>query len=192
MQAQVVRGPVHLQPHVGADLVVADHSPHGRSKDFRAAARQRSQPGFLEPLQDFLHRHPGEVRVIGDFNGRKSLQVDRREALFQPAKEIDVILERQVGMEAADNVKFGHGFRPVFARDAESFLQRHGVRSRSVRLAPESAQLATGHADIGGIEVAIDVKVRALAVHLFTDMMRQVTEGEDVARIVKRHAVVKV
>ena len=86
MQTQFVRSPVHLQPHVGADLMVADHAPHGGSKDFRPSARQRPQPGILKPLQDFLHRHPGDVGVVGNFNRRKGFQVDRRKALLQPAE----------------------------------------------------------------------------------------------------------
>ena len=48
-----VRQAMHLQPRVGADLVVADDAAHRRRKNLRAAARQRVESRFLQPFQHF-------------------------------------------------------------------------------------------------------------------------------------------
>ena len=83
--------------------------------------------------------------------------MDLRKALLQPANQFEVILEWQIGMQSADNVKFGGAFGYSSGRALPDFIQRKRVRSAVARRAPKCAQLAMRDAHVGGIDVPVDV-----------------------------------
>ena len=112
--------------------------------------------------------------------------------LFEPGDEIKKILERQIGMQSAHNVKFGHGFAVAGSRGLEGFFQCHRVSPRRVLLAAESAQTAGGHADVGRIQVAIDVEIRSVAMQSLADVIRQPTHGQNIPGAVEREGVVDI
>ena len=113
-----------------------------------------------------------------------------REAFLQARAEIEEILKRQVGMQSADNVKFRDRLGVSGGRGLESFLQRHGVGAGRIFLAAEGAQTAGGHADVGGIDVAVDVKVRLVPVHALANVVGHPSHREDVAGSVQREGVI--
>jgi hypothetical protein len=47
-----------------------------------------------------------------------------------------------------------------------------------------------GHADISGINVAIDIEIADVAMTLFADVIGEPAEGEQVVRLEEREAVV--
>src|SRR4029077_1767783 len=53
----------------------------------------------------------------------------------------------------------------------------------------EGAEFAMGHADVGGINVPVDVEVADVAVALFADVVREPAQGEQIGRAVKGDAV---
>ncbi len=113
-----------------------------------------------------------------------------RKAFFQPGDQVEVILEWQVGMQAADNVEFGDGFGVARAGGVPDFFQRHGVRAGHVLLAAEGAQAAGGDADIGVIDVPVDVEVSRVTVHAFANVIGQPADCQDVARTIEGERVV--
>ncbi len=112
-----------------------------------------------------------------------------REALLQSGAEIKKILKRQVGMEPANNVKLGDGFGISGSCCFESFIKRHGVGARRVLLAAKGAETAGGHADVRGIDVAVDVEIRFIAVHPLADVVGHPANGENVAGTVEGESV---
>ena len=50
-----------------------------------------------------------------------------REALLQAAQHLAIPIERQFGMQAADDVELGDRFAPAFARAMPHLFERHGV-----------------------------------------------------------------
>ena len=56
-------------------------------------------------------------------------------------------------MEAAYNVELGDRFRPAFPCPVPDFFERPGVGFGIFGFLSERAELATGHADIGGVDV---------------------------------------
>ena len=48
-----------------------------------------------------------------------------------------------------------------------------------------------GHADVGGIDVAVDVVIGDVAVALFADVIGQPADSEQIGRAVERHAIVE-
>ena len=61
----------------------------------------------------------------------------------------------------------------------------------SCSLLAESAQPATGHAHVGGIDVAVDVEIRDVAVQALAHQVRHVADGQNIGRAVQRHAVLE-
>ena len=75
--------------------------------------------------------------------------MDLRKALLEAGNQVEKILERQIGMQSADDVKLRDCLGVAGSGGLKSLFQRHGVGARGVLLAPESAQPAGGHANIG-------------------------------------------
>ncbi len=96
----------------------------GRSKDLGAASRKRVQSHLLQPLEHVPNGESRDFRIIGDLESGKGLQVDGREALFEPPDQVQIVLKGQVGMKPADDVEFRNRFPPVLPGDMESLLER--------------------------------------------------------------------
>ena len=89
--------------------------------------------------------------------------------------------KRQIGMQAADDVKLRDRFGVAGGRRLPCLFERHGVAGRVALLAAEGAQLAGRHADVGGVDVAIDVEVGHVAVHPLAHVVRQPAHGQHIA-----------
>src|SRR5580704_9521530 len=92
-------------------------------------------------------------------------------------------------MESADDVELGDGLGISGSGGFKSFFERHGVGAGHVLFAAEGAQAAGGDTDIGGIDVAIDVEVGAVAVEALADVVGHPSDGENVAGAVERERV---
>ncbi len=112
-------------------------------------------------------------------------------ALLQSTDEFQEIVERQIGMQAADDVEFGGAFADPLCRAFVNFFEREGVSPGSPGIAAKRAKLAMGHADVGGIDVAINVVVGDIAMALFSNIVGEPTDGEKVGRAIQRHAIVE-
>ena len=100
---------------------------------------------------------------------------------FSPLDQVEKIFERQVGMQAADDVELRHRLGVARSRGLPCLFQSHGVAGRVALLAAEGAQLAGRHAHIGRIDVAIDVEVGHVAVHALAHVVGQPAHGQHVA-----------
>ena len=112
-----------------------------------------------------------------------------RKALFQAAQHLAVPVQRQLGMQAAHDVEFGDGFAIALAGLVPDLFKRHRVCLGIALLLAERAQLATGHADIGRIDVAIDVEVSLVAVQPLADLVRQPADPQQIRSAINRQAV---
>ena len=146
----------HMLP---ADFVVADDFAHARMKNFRAAAGQRIHAGFFHFQQRFLDRKLGDAREVAHLDHGESLEMHGGAALLQAANHFQKIFEGQIGMQAADHVKFGGAFAHALFGALINFFERESVRAGRVGVAAKGAQLAVRDADVGGIDVAIDVEI---------------------------------
>ena len=173
LQPDFVGSARDLEPVVAVDFVIADDMPDAIGENLSSAAGHGIESRLFEFDQYLARRHFADLGEEGDLDHGERLEVYLREAFFQAGDEIDVVLERQVGMQAADDVKLGDGFGVTGAGRGPDFLQRHGVRAGNVFLAAEGAQAASGHADVRVVDVAIDVEVGEVAVHPLAHMIGQ-------------------
>src|SRR5439155_9002590 len=120
----------------------------------------------------------------------EGVEVHLRKTLLQAAQHLAVPVERQLGMQTAHDVEFGDGFGPTLARDMPNLIERHGVRFRVFGSLSEGAQPATGYADVGGIDVPVDVEIGGGAMQTLAHQIRHVPQRENVRGLIERHAVV--
>ena len=102
-----VRDPVNREVAIGVRLVVGDLAPDALGENLGAPAGQRVEPGRHQLAQHLLVRHVVEVGEERDLDRRETLQVNAGPDRFQAAEQIEVVAERQVGMQAVDDVNFG-------------------------------------------------------------------------------------
>ncbi len=189
---EAVREPVDREVAVGAALVVADLLPHALSEHFRAAARQRIEPGRLELPQDLLVGLPVQVREEGDLDSGEALQVDLRTNPLEAAEHVRVVGEGQIRMEAVHDVDFGQRLPVALAQLVPRLLERHRVRPGVARTEPrERAEQAARDADVGRLEPDVEVVIRARPVPLLALAVREPAEGERVGTVEQAHAVLE-
>ena len=90
-----------------------------------------------------------------------------RVALFQTANQREVVLERQVRMQAADDVKFRGAFGDAVTGTLIDFFERKVVGAGCIGRTAKGAEFAVRDADVGGVDVAIDVEIGDVAVAFF-------------------------
>ena len=188
-QPNLVRRSRDLQPHLPAHFVVADQLAHAGVENLRAAAGQRIHARGLHRHQRVANRKFRDSGVVAHLDHRESLQVDLRKALLQPANQFEVILEWQIGMQSADDVKFRGAFGHSSRRALPDFIERKRVRAAIARRTAKRAQLAMRDAHIGGIDVPVDVVIRHVPVPPFALVVRQPSQRQQVAGLEKRQAV---
>jgi hypothetical protein len=101
-----------------------------------------------------------------------------------------VVVERQIGMQAVDDVHFGKRLMSAAAQLVPGLLVRHRVRPRIAGAqARERAEQTRGHADVRGLDADVVVVVGARAVTLLALAVRQPADGQQIRRREQAHAV---
>ena len=100
--------------------------------------------------------------------------------LFEAADQIEEELERKIGVQAADDVKLGNRLRVAGSRGFPGLVEGHGVTGGVALFAAKGAELAGGDADVGGVDVAIDVEVGEVAVHPLADVVGQPADCQNI------------
>ena len=111
-----------------------------------------------------------------------------REALLKPAQHLAKPIERQFGMQSADNMELGDRFAPAFPRAMPHFFERHGIGLGIAHALSERAQPATRHAHVRRIDVAVDVEIGGVAVHALAHQVGHIAERQNIGGAIKRHA----
>ena len=171
--------------------MIADDRADARGKDFRAAAGHGVHTRCAQLEEGFFNAELGAASQKRDLHHGEGLDVHLGETLFEAADEIEEELERQIGVQAADDVEFGDGFGVAGSRGLPRLIESHGVTGGVALFAAEGAKLAGRHAHIGGVDVAIDVEVGHVAVHPLAHMVGQPAHGKHVAGAIENQAVVR-
>ena len=94
-------------------------------------------------------------------------------------------------MQAAHDVELGDRLAPALAGALPHLFERHGVGLGIAHALAEGAQAATGHADVGGVDVAVHVEIGDVAVKPLAHQVGQVAERQDIGGAVERHTVLE-
>src|SRR5580692_6124893 len=120
---------------------------------------------------------------------REGLDMYGGAALLEAADELQVMIESQVRMQAADDVKFRCTFSNALFRAFINLFEGERVSAGSVRITTEGAKFAMRYADVRRIDVAIDVVIGDIAVALLTHVVRQPSDRKKIGGTIQRDAV---
>ena len=179
-----MRQTMNVQVAVGAAFVVTNLLADALGEDLRPAAWQRVQPCRHQLAQHLLVRLTVEIGEERNLDSGETLQMDCRTNPFEPAQQLRVIAERQVGVQAIDDVNFGERLIGALSKLAPGLVERHGVRVWIARLqAGERAEQAAGDADVGGFDADVEIVVGASGVPPLALPIREPADREKIGTL---------
>src|SRR5262249_48176274 len=94
-------------------------------------------------------------------------------------------------MQPSNNVELRHRFAVARGRGVKRLFERHGIGARGALVAPKSTQSTGRHADVGGINMAIHVEIRLVAMHALANMVGQPAQGEEIRGAIERQRILR-
>ena len=91
--------------------MVADDGAHAGGEDFRAAAGHGIHTGIAQLEEGFFNAELGAAGQERNLHHGEGLDVHLGKSIFEAADKIEEKLERKIGVQAADDVELGDGFR---------------------------------------------------------------------------------
>src|SRR5580704_3189836 len=104
---------------------------------------------------------------------REGFQVYRGAALLEPAHHLKVVIERQIGVQPANNVEFRGAFAHALLSALINFFEGKVVRAGRTGVTAKRAKLAMRHANICGIDVPVNVEIGDVTVPLLAYIVRK-------------------
>ena len=151
-----------------------------------------SSPAVLQLAQDLLVGPAVQIREERDLDGGEALQMDLGTDPLEAAQQLRVVLERQIGMQAVDDVDFGQRLAGALAQLVPRLFERHRVRAGVAGPQPrERAEQAAGDADVGRFEPDVEVVVRARAVAALALAIGQPSQRQRIGTLEQPHAVLE-
>src|SRR5215472_10364779 len=92
-------------------------------------------------------------------------------------------------MESADNVKLRYGFGISRSGSSKSLFEGHRISARRIFFPSKRTQTAGGHADVGGVDVTIDVEVCLISVHALAEVIGHPSHRQNVAGPVQNQRI---
>src|SRR5262249_47272006 len=190
-QAELVRLAVDANPRVGVGLVFADLVAYLGVEDLGAAAGQAAEAGVFKLGEDVARRLAGQPREPVPFDGGVGFQVEPRVGLVDDADDVEIPLVGQQVVQAADDVQLGGAAALGLGGALEDLFVGHDVTLRTFQVGPKGAEGAAVNADVGRVEVGVDVVIGEVAVFALAHLVGEFAEGEQVGRLVEVNAVVE-
>lgn len=197
VQSQLMGGSMDVEPLVAPDLPLPGGVVGAVVEDLRAAPRQRSESGLLEIAENRERAFVSVLAALGDslevhdLDRREGLEMDPRHGGSKLREHRGVVLERQPRVQPSDDVQFGGTGVRRGERRVSDFVDVHLVRPVLTSLPMEGAEGAAQGADVGVVDVPIDVVERRPAVHPPPDEIRQGADAVDVGSLVERQTVLE-
>ena len=111
--------------------------------------------------------------------------------LVDDADDVQIPLVGQLMVQAADDVQLGGAAALGLGGAVQDLLVGHHVALGALQVGPESAEGAAIDADVGRVEVRVDVVIGEVAVLALADEVGQLAEREQVGLLVEKDAVVE-
>src|ERR1700722_2640833 len=191
-QAQFVRRASGLNPLIAIDLVVADDMPYTVGEDLSTAPRQGIHTCVFHPGERFGNGEFGATRQVGHFDHGEGFDVHLGKALLKARDQIKEILKGKIGMQTADDVELRHRLAVAGGCGLPGLFESHGVGAFGALLAAKGAKPACGYANIGRVDMPVDIEVSKVAVHALAYVVGQPAHCQNVLRTVERDALVEI
>ena len=176
-----MRDAMNVEIPIGAALVVADLLAHALGEDLGAAARQRIEAGLDQLAQHLLVGHAVQVGEERDLHGGEALQMNAGPDALEAAQQLRVVAERQIWIQAVDDVQLGQRLMCALPQLVPRLLERHrvgrGIRRLQTR---ERTEETARDADVGRLEAQVVVEVGPRAVTLLALAIGQPADGQQI------------
>ena len=176
-QPEFVGRAMDVEPRAGVGLAGADFAADLGIEDFGPAAGHAAQAGRDQVFQDRPDRPLRDLGEMVDLHGGPRLQVQAGKGRVQVADHAQIPVERLLRMHAADDVQFGAAGLGRLLGPGENLGLAHRVRPRIVLVAAVGAQGAAVDADVGRVEVQVEIVVGRVAVLAAADHVGQFAHG---------------
>ena len=129
---------------------------------------------------------------MDDFDGGECFDVEVGCGLSDGSEHVGVVVEGQPGVQAADDVHLGGAGVGGLLGGVGDLFDGIFVGAGLVFLAVEGAKFAAEGADVGVVEVSVDVVVGPAVVHSGADVVGELAERPDVVGLEEGEGVVGV
>ena len=102
------------------------------------------------------------------------------------ANDVEIPFIGQLMMQPADDVQLGGAARLSFLGPMQNLLVRHDVALLALQVGPEGAEDAAIDADVGRVEMRVDVVVGGVAVLALADGVGEFAEREEIGVISRK------
>lgn len=93
-------------------------------------------------------------------------------------------------MQSPDDVELRDGFAVTGSRGLECLFKRHRVSAGGIFLATKCTKPASRNADVGRVQMAIDVEIGLVSMHGLANVIGQPADGEEVGTAIERKGIV--
>src|SRR5436190_4065332 len=144
----------NVKPSRTRNLVACNQRPRTLGKNLRASARAASHSRVVKLIDHPLQRLTCNFCKEVELDHRKCLQVNGWKSFLQSAKQIEVVLERQFRIQAANDMELGQRIRVFLLGEVKDLVEQHRVAALLAGFPRVSslAQLAVNDADVGVID----------------------------------------
>ena len=188
--AEPMRGPVNVQIALGAALVVTDLAADAFREHLGPAPRQRIEPCLHQLAQHLFVGPPVEIREERDLHRREALEMHVGADALEPPQQLQVVVERQIRMQAVDHVHFGQGLVPPGPQLVPHLVERQGVGAVVTRLQPgERAEQTARDADVGRLDPDVVIEERPAGMPPFALAVGEPAQRQEVGAGEQPYAV---
>jgi hypothetical protein len=156
-QAELVRGAMHIFPIIAGAFEARDLGADFIIKNFCAAAGDRLQAGVHQSANGVFDAQFADFSDAKNFRRGKTVQMNSGIALLDGAEKIFVVIDLQIGMQAALKQNAVAAELEHLLDLLENFLEAEDVAVFCANGAVESAERAILGAEICVINVAVDL-----------------------------------
>ena len=188
--AELMPDPIDFEPLFRQRLVLGERFSNAVHQDFASTAGQAAKAGLFKPRKRFAQGQFVEFREVPDLRRAKCMQIDGGETGVQVAQQFFVPFEFQRRMHAALHEDLIAAQRDRLFNFFVQFFTRQDVRVRIVALSIEGAEIADRCANIGVVNVAIDVvRTEWFRMQARSYGMSRAAKGVEVLAVKKRDAL---
>ncbi len=172
-QSQLVCRAVDLQPVSRVGFVFTNFVTDFRMKYLCPPTGHAPQAGLDHVGQNLAIRAAGQVGEPVDFHRRPGLEMQGGKRLMQEVNQMQIPVILFLVVQPSHDVHFGATCGDRLLAAGENLLIAHQIPFRVAEVRAKCAKRASVDADIGGIEMRVDVVISDVAVFAVADQIGQ-------------------
>ena len=180
LPAASVPAAVDIEPLFGADFSLADVVADLFVEDLRSAAGHRVDSALDHQVDHLVVTQPVALGEEVHLGGSERFDVQCGMGLFDLSEGSEVPIEARLGVVRRDDVDLSGSLGDGFVGDGQDLFVAQRILVGVFPAGAVGAEFADVFADVGGIDVAVDVEITLAPVFRFPDPRSEVPEAEKV------------